>query len=152
MQLIIAFTLLPCCLHYWPPPPLFCGDEQNLNTFFFSPGIVGVFLWPRTLVTVVQHRCHLAVSKGNIVQGVKVEPTRAEVVQGEDEHDARSVKLVRGVIVVIVHSAWIWSSLVVQVELSKHASWDSACRYCCIFIMYNRLLITQTGWEVNFRE
>jgi hypothetical protein len=51
-----------------------------------------------------------------------VEPTRAEGVQGEDEHDAKSVKLVRGAIVVIVHSAWIWSSLVVQVELSKRAS------------------------------
>jgi len=51
-----------------------------------------------------------------------VEPTRVEGVQGEDEHDARSVKLVREVIVVIVHSAWIWSNLVVQVELNKRAS------------------------------
>lgn len=51
-----------------------------------------------------------------------MEPTRAEGVQGEGEHDARSVRLVRGVIVVIVHSAWIWSSLVVQVELNRRAS------------------------------
>jgi hypothetical protein len=40
---------------------------------------------------------------------------------GEDEHDARSVRPVRGVTVVIVHSAWIWSSLVVQVVPNRRA-------------------------------
>jgi hypothetical protein len=53
---------------------------------------------------------------------VKVEPTKVEGVQGEDEHGARNVRPVRGAIAVIVHSAWIWSSLVVQVELNKRAS------------------------------
>ena len=42
--------------------------------------------------------------------------------QGEDERDARSVRPVSGVTVVTVHSAWIWSSSVVQAELSRRAS------------------------------
>lgn len=47
---------------------------------------------------------------------------RAEEDQGEDEHDARSVRPVSGVTAVTVRSAWIWSSLVVQAELNRRAS------------------------------
>jgi hypothetical protein len=47
---------------------------------------------------------------------------RVEVDQGEDERDARSVRPVSGVTVVTAHSAWIWSSLVVQDELNRRAS------------------------------
>jgi hypothetical protein len=56
------------------------------------------------------------------VPEVRVGQIRVEEDQGEDEHDARSVRPVRGVTVVTVRSAWIWSSSVVQAVLNRRAS------------------------------
>lgn len=95
----------------------------------FSPGIVvDVYLWLRIQVTVV-HLCHPAVSRENIAQEVRVGQIRVEEDQGEDEHDARSVRPVSGVTVVTVRSAWIWSSSAVQAELNRRASWGNVYRY-----------------------
>ena len=90
-----------------------------------------VFLWLRIQVTVV-HLCHLAVSRENIVQEVRVGRIKVEEDQGEDEHDARSVRPVSGVTVVTVRSAWIWSSLAVQAEPNRRASWGSVYRYVAV--------------------
>lgn len=129
-ELITAFQIQWFHLYSVLPSTL----TPSFKFFFsrFSPGIVvDVFLWRRIQVTVV-HLCHPAVSRENIVQEVRVGQIRVEEDQEEDERDARSVKPVSGVTVVTVHSAWIWSSLVGQGELNRHASWGSVYRYVAV--------------------